>query len=114
MTRAWRPLTEFDFHPTTSANPGVALVLFGQPFCGACKVARARLPTLLPDVIGTLYEVDVALSGALAHEFELFHLPALALYQNGAFHAWVNAPLEASSLAEAIHRALDAPAEEAP
>lgn len=114
MTPAWRRLTEFDYHATTSAGPGVALVMFGQPHCGACKVAHARLPHLLPDTVGALFDVDVAISGALAHEFELFHLPALALYKNGAFHAWVNAPLEASSLAEAIHFALDAPAEEAP
>ncbi|RXZ44129.1 thioredoxin domain-containing protein [Crenobacter cavernae] len=114
MTRSWRRLDEFGYHATTSANPGVALVLFGQPHCGACKAAKARLPLQLPDTVATLFDVDVAVSGALAHEFELFHLPALALYKNGAFHAWVNAPLEASTLAEQIHLALDAPAAEVP
>lgn len=93
---------------------GTALVLFGQPGCGTCRVAKARLPDLLPPTVDTLFEVDVAVSSALANEFELFHLPALALYQNGAFHAWVNTPLERNRLTTAIHKALLAAPEEAP
>lgn len=112
--RSWRPLTEFDFHHTLMAQPGTALVLFGQPGCGTCRVAKARLPALLPPIVDALFEVDVAVSTALANEFELFHLPALALYQNGTFHAWVNTPLERNSLATAIHKALLAAPEDAP
>lgn len=113
-TRRWQPLNEFDFHHTTAAHPGVALVLFGQASCGACRAAKARLPQLLPVSVTTLYEVDVAVSSALAYEFELFHLPALALYQNGAFHAWVNAPLEQHRLAQVIQSALLAAPEDTP
>lgn len=104
--RHWQPLSEFDFHHVTARQAGQALVLFGQAACGACRAAKARLPLLLPDSVTTLFEVDVAVSSALAHEFELFHLPALALYNNGAFHAWVNAPLTQQDLAAAIHNAL--------
>lgn len=113
-TRRWQPLTEFDFHHTTAAHSGVALVLFGQASCGACRAAKTHLPRLLPAAVETLFEVDIAVSSALAHEFELFHLPAMALYQNGAFHAWVNAPLEAAGLSTAVHNALLAAPEEMP
>jgi thiol-disulfide isomerase/thioredoxin len=112
--RAWRPLNEFDYHHTLMAQDGVALVLFGQPGCGACRVAKQRLPELLPASVPTLFEVDVAQSTALANEFELFHLPALALYRDGEFHAWLNAPLERIALGTAVERALREPAQEAP
>ena len=113
-TRSWQPLSKFDFHHTTAAHSGVALVLFGQAGCGACRAAKTHLPRLLPTSVDALFEVDVAVSSALAYEFELFHLPALALYQNGAFHAWVNAPLTQQDLVNAIQSALLASPEDTP
>jgi len=110
----WLPLDEFDFHHTTATHQGVALVLFGQAGCGACRAAKTHLPRLLPATVDTLFDVDVAESSALAHEFELFHLPAMALYKNGAFHAWLSAPLTQQDLEQAIHSALLAAPEETP
>ncbi|SMF24573.1 thioredoxin domain-containing protein [Pseudogulbenkiania subflava] len=110
----WLELDEFRFHHVLPTLPGATLVLFGQPHCGACRVWHARLPRLVPPRIRQLCYVDIAVSSALAHEFELFHLPALALYDNGAFHTMVNAPLEREKLAEAIQIALASPPSEAP
>jgi thiol-disulfide isomerase/thioredoxin len=112
--RSWQPLSEFDFHHTLMAQQGVALVLFGQPGCGACRVAKQRLPELLPAEVATLFEVDVAQSTALANEFELFHLPALVLYRDGEFHAWLDAPLERAALSATVEQALNEPAQETP
>ncbi|CUA81366.1 Thioredoxin [Gulbenkiania indica] len=110
----WLNLDEFDFHHTLPGLPGLTLVLFGQPGCGACRLWHARLPALHPPTITHLVYVDVAESLALAREFEIFHLPALALYRNGTFHRWINAPPEAGSLAQAVQMALALPADDAP
>ena len=111
---SWLVLDEFNFHHTLPTLPGNTLVLFGQPGCGSCRSWQHQLPALCPSVIDHLVYVDVAVSLALAREFEIFHLPALALYKNGAFHTMVNAPLSATALNRALQNALDAPPDEAP
>jgi len=110
----WLQLNEFDFHQRLAAHDGAVLVMFGQPHCGACKAWQRVLPRWRPDNIAALAYVDVAVSSALAHEFELFHLPAFVLYKNGAFHAWVNAPFSRQGLNDAVQGALSSAAEEAP
>lgn len=47
----WLNLDEFDFHHTLPGLPGLTLVLFGQPGCGACRLWHARLPALHPPTI---------------------------------------------------------------
>ncbi|MDN0084838.1 thioredoxin family protein [Crenobacter sp. SG2305] len=110
----WLLLDEFNFHPHLAASQGAVLVMFGQPHCGACRAWYRMLPRWRPDQLDALAYVDVAVSSALAHEFELFHLPAFVLYKNGAFHAWVNAPFSQQGLIEAVQSALSSAPEEAP
>lgn len=107
------PLDEFDYHACLSATRGVALVLFGAPACGACKRAQALLPQAVT-ADTTLFRVDVEQAMALAHAFEIFHLPALFLYRDGCFHARIDCVLTVPALRRRIAAALAAPAEEEP
>lgn len=113
MSRGWQPLVEFDFDRRLMDTPGVALVLFGQPGCGGCRAWHRLLPGWLPGDV-SLYYADVAQATALARRFDLFHLPALALYRDGHFHAMLQAPLERGALLDAFYTALSAAAEDEP
>jgi thioredoxin-like negative regulator of GroEL len=62
----------------------------------------------------TLYQVDVQRDMALAHEFGLFHLPALFLYLNGQFHCEFQSEARMEDLNAALTAAIDAPSQEAP
>ncbi len=95
-------LTEFDFHPRLSASPGVAVVMFSGPHCGACKRLEKHLPDWLGKRADHLYKVDAARSAALAHAYEVFHLPSLFVFVNGHYHA----PLEAEAAPEPMRAAL--------
>jgi len=106
-------LDQFDFHHRLGATPGVALVLFTAPACGACKRLRHALHAAAwPDV--TIYEVDGARDLALLREFGIHHLPALYLYRDGHFHCELQAEAQPEALRRALERALSLPAAEAP
>ena len=114
MTRAdLIALDEASYHRRLAGTPGLALVLFGGPDCGACRVAESRLPAAAPAGI-SLFKVDVQQATALAQAFEVFHLPELFLYRDGHFHARLACALSPPALAAALDRALAAPAEEEP
>lgn len=107
------PLDESSYHPRLAQTSGIALVLFGSPACGTCRVIEGRLPEAAP--VGTLlFKVDVQRATALAREFEIFHLPALFLYSHGHFHARLDCEVSASALGAALARALAQPAQEEP
>ncbi|HNU64424.1 MAG TPA: thioredoxin family protein [Thiobacillaceae bacterium] len=110
---AWEPLDEFRYHHRLREVGGTALVLFGSPGCGACRVAERRLPGAAPPGVG-LFKVDVQLSPALARAHDIFHLPELLLYRDGHFHARLTCEIDAASLARAIDRALSSPPQEEP
>lgn len=113
MHAALIALDEASYHPRLGATPGVALVLFGSPACGACRGAEARLPAAAPP--GTpLFKVDVQRATGLARSFEIFHLPTLFLYLDGRFHARLDCEVTAPALARALSRALAQPAQEEP
>lgn len=109
----WRPLDEFNFDATLTAQPGVCLVMFGQPHCGACRGWRTQLPHWLPAEV-TLFYVDVAVATALARRFELFHLPAFVLYRAGVFHCRWHAAFSRDEVGRSLVTALAAPAQEEP
>lgn len=114
MTRAdLIALDEASYHRRLASTPGLALVLFGGPDCGACRVAESRLPAAAPAGI-SLFKVDVQRATALARAFEVFHLPELFLYRDGHFHARLACEISTPALAAALDRALAAPAEEEP
>ena len=110
----WQALDEFGFDHVLADTAGTALVMFGQPACGACRGWQRLLPPWLETEAVRLFYVDVARSQALANRFELFQLPAFALYRHGEFHCRFAAPLQADAVRAALAAALLAPAEEEP
>ena len=108
-------LDQFDFHPRLMATPGVSLVMFSSPDCGACR----HLSTVLLDLgrrcpDWQTFKVDAQRDPALAHEFEIFHLPTLFLFNDGEFHCELAAPAQVDAIIAAIEAALRQPAQEAP
>ena len=114
------PLNDLDYHETLMANEGVALVYFTSPHCGTCWVLKQALQRLLIESADLglsdvcVYEVDAVHNGGLIHEFEIFHLPTLYLYQNGRFHAELHCEASVPRISNAIHAALAQPAQEEP
>lgn len=107
-------LTEFDFHARIAQSAGVSLVLFSSPDCGSCRHMESVIPVLAGGCVAHLYKVDVQKSTALAHEYEVFHLPSLFLFVDGRFHAPLHGEPVPVKFANAIDQALGAPAHEEP
>lgn len=108
-------LDQFDFHQRLANLSGVSLVMFSSPDCGGCRHLAAVLGQLRrerPD--WRVFEVDAQRDSALIHEFEVFHLPTLFLFQDGRFHCELQAPAARVAIAAAIDAALRLPAEDAP
>jgi thioredoxin 1 len=112
---AIRTLDQFNYHHILAQTPGVSLVYFTSPACGACRHLKAIFEHQ-PQEFGqlNLFEVDAQREMALTHEFGVFHLPALFLYNEGEFHAEIHAEALPSAIIAAIETALAAPAQEAP
>jgi thioredoxin-like negative regulator of GroEL len=108
-------LDQFDFHHRIGDTHGPALVLFHTPECASCRHWKQLLADY-EDMHGdvTLYQVDVQRDMALAHEFGLFHLPALFLFMNGEFHCEFQSEARMGALHAALDAAIRAPPEEAP
>jgi thioredoxin-like negative regulator of GroEL len=107
-------LTEFDFHPTLAQSIGVSLVLFSGPDCGTCRQVEKLLPQCVEGMVSALYKVDVQQSTALAREYEVFHLPALFMFVDGAYHALLHSEATPAKLRQVIENALALPAEDEP
>ncbi len=108
-------LDQFNFHHTLAETGGVSLVYFTSPACGSCKQLRWVFDHH-PDEFAllNLFEVDAEREMALTNEFNVFHLPSLFLYNDGEYHAEIQAePLPAAILA-AIENALATAPMEAP
>lgn len=106
-------LDEFDYHHRLAHTRGIALVLFSSPQCGTCRVVERHLATGAPAAT-TLFRVDVQRATALARAFEVFHLPTLLLYRDGAYHARLDCEVTPAALDAAIARALVLPAQDEP
>jgi thiol-disulfide isomerase/thioredoxin len=86
-------LDQFEFHHVLEETPGNSIVLFTAPHCGSCRAMKLALGQVLAEERGWhVFEVDAERDLALVREFDVFHLPALFLYRDGAFHA----PLQVS------------------
>ena len=117
-------LTNFNFFKTLWERRGrAALVCFTSPSCGACRMFKRELPILREFAmkrkltIGVkldVFEVDAGENMALTNEHEVVDLPALFLYQNGEFHAPIQAPPDAGCLFSEVEEALKKPPHEAP
>jgi thioredoxin-like negative regulator of GroEL len=108
-------LDQFSFHHQLADTQGIAIVMCYKHACGSCKKWQQVLLAyqhLHPAI--ALFSVDIEKESALAHELELFHLPALYLYTNGQFHCELQAEASLSKLEQAVQTALQAPPSEQP
>ena len=111
----FEPLRAGDFHGRLAHTVGLVIVMFSGPACGTCRSVAQRLPRIAADAgIAQLFLVDVETCTAIAREFEIFHLPTLLLFNNGEFHAEIDAEISAPAFGGAIQKALEQPAREAP
>jgi len=110
----FQELDEFDFHPRLAASPGVAVILFSGPHCGACKRLEKHLPTWLGSRAAHLYKIDAQRSAALARAYEVFHLPSLFVFVDGRYHAPLQAEAAPGPMRAALENLLAQPAHEEP
>jgi thioredoxin-like negative regulator of GroEL len=111
---AFSRLAEGDFHRRLAAAPGVAVVLFSAPHCGACRAWKRLLPDALSGLTNRLFEVDVGEATGVARYFGIFHLPTVYLYRDGRFHAELQCEARPDAIREAARRLLAAPAQDEP
>ena len=107
-------LTDFDFHPRLAASPGVAVVMFSGPDCGACKRIEKHLPDWFGKQANHLYKVDAQRSTGLARAYDVFHLPSLFVFVNGHYHAPLQAEAAPLPMQAALKNLLSEPAHEEP
>ncbi len=107
-------LGEGDFHARLGAAPGVAVVLFSAPHCGACRAWKRLLPQALLGIADALFEVDVSEATGVARYYDIFHLPAIYLYREGRFHAEVQCAATVDAIRDAARGLLLAAAHEEP
>lgn len=106
-------LDEYSFYFGLAQAPGLNLVLFMSPSCGACRSVQRRLPAAAPAEV-RLYVVDVQQAQGLARAYDVFHLPALFLFRAGPYHARLDGEITPAALKRAIAAALAAPPQEEP
>jgi thioredoxin len=108
-------LDQFDFHHRIGGTHGPALVLFHTPGCTSCRQWERLLSDYaeMHDNV-TLCRVDVRQEMTLAHEFGLFHLPAVYLFLSVQFHCEFQSEARMEHLHKALHAAIGAPSQEAP
>lgn len=110
-----RHLHDANFYSTLQETRGHSLVSFTSTGCASCRAWKDILLEYLQLHTGiTIFEVDAHESMALASEYEIFHLPALFLFQNGVFHCELHCEANVDILHSAIETAFHAPPQEEP
>lgn len=108
-------LEQFEFHEVLDATTGPALIMFSSTGCGGCRHLRAVLETIAATRGDWRYfVVDAGRDAALVHEFEVFHLPTLLLFNNGQFHCELQAAASIDAIIPAVETALQRAPEPAP
>lgn len=107
-------LSEFDFHKHLAASPGIAIVMFSGPDCGACRRLEKHLPEWLSDHADHLFKVDAQRGTALARAYDVFHLPALFVFVNGHYHGPLHAEAARAPMIAALRKLIAEPAREEP
>ncbi len=80
-----------EFERVVERSPIPVLVEFWQPGCGHCRALLAELEQLQAEAGGRLLivAVNVQEHRQIASELEITSLPALALYEGGAFRRFI-------------------------
>ena len=110
-----RRLVDGNFYDTVHNTRGTVLVIFTCAGCASCRAWKEVLKDYLrlePELV--IFEVDAHESMALANEYEIFHLPAMFLFRDGKFHCELNCEANRERIQQAIHLALQGPAQEEP
>ncbi|MDH5407064.1 MAG: thioredoxin family protein [Gammaproteobacteria bacterium] len=110
-----RALHDANFYSTLQETKQSCLVIFTSTGCASCRAWKEILLEYLQlhDSL-TMFEVDAHESMALVSEYEVFHLPALFLFKDGAFHSPLQCEANIEKLHNAINTALSKPAQEEP
>ena len=106
-------LSDFDIDHQLLELTGTSLVISTSVGCPACRWARQQLPGM-GLAVDRLCWIDAQDNGGAVQRYEVFHLPALFLVRDGAFHGAIRAPLRVEGLASALDRALASPPDELP
>ena len=110
-----RKLVDDNFYDVLHGTPGTSLVIFTSVGCASCRAWKQVLQDYLNlNRSLMIFEVDAHESMALANEYEIFHLPALFLFQDGEFHCELHCEANRDRIHRAIQQALQHPAQEAP
>ena len=108
-------LNDLDYHHTLMEQDGIALVYFTAPDCGACRSLKQAVLQYAESALDvSVFEVDAVHNGGLINEFEIFHLPTLFMYLNGAFHAELKCMALPEYISEAVMVAVASPPEDEP
>ena len=107
-------LNEFDFHQRLRRTPGISIVFFSSPGCGACRRLEQLLPALLGETPARLYKVNVQQDTALARAYEIFHLPSLLVFVDGDYHGQLHAEPRPEPFRRALQALLASPGQEEP
>lgn len=115
MPSGFQSLNAHNFHHVLAESSGISLVFFTHAACSSCRAwyeLLLRFQNQQPSV--NLYVVDAAQEMALTNEFEVFHLPALFLYNNGHYHAPLECVADLESISNRITELLKQPVMEMP
>lgn len=114
MTKIAR-LDDLNFHHVLAETPGAALIFFTAPNCGACRSLKRALENFLQEYEPLpVFEVDAVHNGGLVNALDVFHLPAMFLYQDGHYHRELKTEPLPGRIDAAIRQASSLPAEEEP
>ncbi|MCY1414914.1 hypothetical protein D3C76_227120 [compost metagenome] len=92
---------------------GISLLIFTGEGCAGCRWAKRHLPGLgLP--VDRLCWIDAGRNGGAVARYEVFHLPALFVVRDGAFHGALHTRLTLPQVGEALSLALARTPEELP
>ena len=115
MNTTLKVVEQFEFHHTLESSSGISIVYFSSQECMSCRYWEQLLERYHhehPEI--TIFKIDAGNDQALTEEFNVFHLPALFLYDNGQYQSELQCEANISSLGKAITTALAQPAQEAP
>ena len=108
-------LDQFNYHHVLAEQTGTTIVMFTKSGCQSCAL-WTKLLTHYGNAHATtgIFRVDAERDPGLAQELDIFHLPALFLYQNGEYHAALQSEAKLEKLERAVEEALQAPPQEHP
>ncbi|KAB7706701.1 thioredoxin [Bacillus aerolatus] len=77
-------VNEANFGEVTAANE-VAVIKFGAPWCGPCKMIAPVLDNLSESMDNVVFgDVDIDESSDLAQQFNIMSVPTILIFKNGS------------------------------